>query len=591
MNQSLIIESVLKYLDNENIDTSIEDDKLVDLELLQIIENAQKSKSHYKIIFSIYAFLSFHLYHSSFSIEKVFPTLNKFFEMNNLAPILIKYEKKTLEYKASESYDSTRIKQSVELIKRLSREFEFTNLKIDNDFFDKFVEQIKVDSTTNQKTLQQFDAAKYEEYLYKLLFYMIDLLEKRNYSKFYKMIGLFLVTATMFYGNDTFSIKAMFQFFNIVEKYSKIEKLPIGSIIASIKKMYVSAFFLYKNTIRNSKDLEKLEIVMSIENAKLTATNLADINERTLKILGDAYKVQGFLWFSPMNRKNEWMFGAKETEMNRELENFLMQTNEDVFNRNYFESHSLKLMLMTRTLYNIARKSFIEDKSWIKNPHIEEAILISEEFIGSMMNANHSSLLDQRLLSFISAKNAIKEKYNLYNNKWDNLSLVETHLTELSHIINRKHYLIDAATCGKVIEEICKIQDYLNLHNIYISLEKEYLEQMKNLETMAVVQSMNICNNFSISDITTPYDIKQENRLDFYDVRQTRTSYNYELGNHFLSAMKFLGPSIVWNSRSENNVKRSIDFVNGYWNFFNKHYGLNKEEVDTIKNSNFAEHV
>lgn len=593
-----LVNSILLYLDREDIDTSIEDDSLIDKDFLNHLQFAFSQRTIYSVIESIYGYFSYHLYRNSLKIENIFPTLNKKLREFNLDPIDISYEKPLFTRKEKSDERHFEVEKSVELIRLLTkmfrREYPYqinkeSVLKMSEDFHSGKIHQNLV--------FQDFQQGETDSYNYTLLEILFECaMDDSRELEFYKHVGTFLTTVSFFQGNSISGIASIFTFFDILLKFNERKGGEFESHLLSLKKLYIDAFMAMKNIIPPSRELIEIEMQASADNLEIMKKPLIRIEEKTLLEVSNAFKINNDIWVSPITKKLEWRdITKKYDEVRLQMKDFTSGKNRKVLFHSELKSHQLKLMLITRILYNITRQCYRDNEKIVCGEQIKRMIDTVEDFISQLMENNHSSILDQRLLSMISAKNSVKMIHNEINSCWDPEDIVNKALEELRYIAGRRYFLNDPSTVGKMSEEFAKIQDYMNMKNIYITVEPEYQKHINDMFTMASIQSLMFINESRIDyKLVDTYDVVgsryYQKDPEFINIRDTRTIYYQELGENLLASAKFLGPAVVTIEGTTSSYKTAVDMVDDYWNYFAEFRKI-PIKPETWKNSNNLRHV
>lgn len=132
-------------------------------------------------------------------------------------------------------------------------------------------------------------------------------------------------------------------------------------------------------------------------------------------------------------------------------------------------------------------RKYYDNNNIIDNDNIEYMIKLLEYDIEYIMH-NHNKFnhfFYHRVISLIYFKNSIKYRYNMDNNKWDNLDIINAYYKEIMFILDNGYHYIAGANykCMEILIQIQSLYNKLPIHE-YISIEdtaRKYIGEFKNI--------------------------------------------------------------------------------------------------------------
>jgi len=525
-----IIQTAMEYI-QYSVKSTYENKSDVDNDFLNfLLKNKDDNSYNFIVLMMTY------LRQNNISAESIIASINEFFHILGLDTIEIEASSnKKIKY-VNETFEcSSTLENFYEYISELSYMFfeyksQPPSLNIDQDFF--------------LLCLQNWSHNDYSNYL--------DLFIK-NFRP--SLLKLLLKTSWIYTGDNLYGIMKILSFL------AKLRN--VDHSIDEIINFYIFILNEYNLIIKSS-----IRLPAVIKNVDSTA----------ISYLSDKFNIYKNLWFAPVLRLHEETFSDMQGKLDLAnlKENFLNNKDQAVFSHPLLQYHYFKLLEITISAYDAARRSFYIEKNWLKNKVILKIIEKLENIIDKYLT-DKRFIPDQRIFSLKAAKDWIKFNYNIYNKQWKPQEIIEKSIFELVSLIKRKNYYHDSMVIGKVIEVLSKIQDYCNYENIVEKgLEEIYNHLIYEFKTIEHIRSTaeRFCYN-------------SENYFEL----ATRFAKYHEMSMSYLSGVKFLNPLLINFEGQENFNVLSMNYVHDYWTYFSKTSKRDLEKVTIIKNSILGQYV
>ena len=484
------------------------------------------------------------------------------------------------------------------------RHFIFETNKInfqdlDLNYFIDAADKINKNDLKIPQLLIDLGPSDYREYLNLLIKYLSTCLKNNKFEEFRSLSILFLHITSLWNGSELFPFYFYNHFIDLVRIFvgknnmqSKFEPFLI-----SYKIFLFEVFFIYRNTIDNDdenniifKDFSKEYNDLVKYKIRLKSSDLRALCE----FLGIGNEA---IWTSPFFSKFEVITETLTSEFFR-VKSFLKNGGEDYLQHcsNFISNHDARILFMTVTLYDVTRKLIYDDKWLHNNEIIEELISFSESIIDHFADNldNYHVGGYHRLISLISAKNNLKLRYNIDNNKWDNRELIDKYKQETFFVLDNNLHMANLNTVVKAVEEVGKIQDAYNYFNIHESLENRFYKEFNKMNLVAACLRTEVYSEaFDMDEDFFKY-CEGEYYMSKYIIHSRRLLPFTEFAAAAASVVTYYGPKMY--KLMEDHVNLTFDYknlTNIYWNVFDseeKGRSLNNKVI-IEKNSNEMRHV
>ncbi len=446
---------------------------------------------------------------------------------------------------------------------------------------------------------------RYYEYLNSLMQHTTKALEDNNFDEFKSLCTICLDTLQLTHSDSVFPFYFYNHFLDLVRIFARKmnQHREVEGFLISFKILLFDIFFTYHSVLSGSDG--KLMVLFSKEYSELYKHKIR-ITFKDLQSVARLLDSQPNMWTAPFHNASNPVDESGDADINMSKYMFIREGDIELFNKNkYFrDNFDCQLLTLTTMMYEVARWTVYNNKQYRNNTILEKFIRKAEDiidpFISNYDNFNPGTYI--RLLSLMSAKNNIKLRYNIDNNKWDNRELLEKYEQEICTILDNNLNLTAYGPVVKGLEELGKLQDGYNFFGIHHSLEEKFKREFQKLN------SMNSC--FVTEMYSSLYDVEKAvfyfpaNRADEnLSLRhEDAFLYFFETASAIMSAVTFSGVHNLRVVGPEDATYDSFyDFcreaLDQYWNLFNRiareKHQPQKEYYDVrlIKNSMGFQHV
>ena len=164
--------------------------------------------------------------------------------------------------------------------------------------------------------------------------------------------------------------------------------------------------------------------------------------------------------------------------------------------------NNYKMYNLTVLSFTFIRKILEEEGEYINNDFLEVIIDTMEDIINIVLknvkNVHPQSIF--RVSTLISAKNLLKYRYNMDNNKWNDSDIADTFLREITVVLENNLHSVKGASFSQGISTLAQVQMIYNTIMPRKSLYDMYKKEVKKFSAYSQFSGLKLQNMFDIKD-------------------------------------------------------------------------------------------